>query len=185
MKNISLVLGLTAASLFSTGAMAQAYVSGGVGFSQISVRCGNWTSCDRSDTAAKITGGYELGNGFALEVGYITFGKGKVSYFIFSEQFKVDGFTLGGAYRLPLTKDSEMSLRLGAAHLKTKGSTQIFGRPRGSYSEEKPDAYAGFGFGYTLDKHLKIEAGCDFSRASYQDEKVNVRAITLGARYAF
>ena len=164
--------------------MAQAYVSGGVGFSHINADCSGALSCDRSDTAAKITGGYELGNGFALEAGYITFGKVKASDAGILAQFKVQGFTLGGAYRLPLAKDIDMSLRLGLAHLKTKVSAQA-GALFGSDSDNKTNAYAGFGFGYALDKNLKVETGFDFSRAGYQDEKANVRAITVGARYAF
>lgn len=184
MKKISLALGLVAASLFSTGAMAQAYVSGHLGFGHVEADCSGVSACDESDTAKKITGGYGLGNGFALELGYIDFGKVSFSESGISGGLKVSGLTFGGAYSMPLGKSVDLGLRLGVARLKTKYDLSGFGTSY-SNSETATSPYAGIGLGYAIDKNLKVEAGLDFSRAEYDNERSDVRAFTVGARYAF
>src|SRR5262249_3193009 len=59
----------------SAHAEAQFYGTVAVGASHLNVDCTGASTCDTSDTGARIVGGYDFGNGFSLEAGYLSFGK--------------------------------------------------------------------------------------------------------------
>lgn len=185
MKNLRIAFVAAAAALLSTGAMAQAYVSADVGAGHINLDCEGVASCDNSGTAAKITGGYTFGQGFSAELGYVNFGKAKASDSGVSGSIKVDGFTVGAAYRLPAGEAFGVNFRAGIARLKTKVSGSIDGLGSASESETHTKPYFGIGIDYAITKNFKVQAGADFSKAEFYDEKASVRALTVGARYDF
>ena len=184
MKKIAIAFA-AAASLVSTGAMAQAYVSGGVGMSRADIDCEGVATCDKNDVAVKLTGGYSLGNGFAAELGYINFGKAKLADSGVSADVKANAFTLGGAYRAELSPAFGLSARLGLARVKTKVSASVPGFGSGSLSETKTKPYVGVGVDYALAPQLKLEVGADFTRGEIQGEKADLSAVTVGLRFDF
>lgn len=178
-------LAFAAASFFSTGAMAQAYVSGAAGVSRLNIDCEGAARCDTSGTAAKLTAGYQFGNGFAAEIGYMSFGEAKAADPGMSAKVKADGLAVGAAYRAALANDWGMSVRLGVINMKTRISASVDGLGSGSDSDTNAKPYFGFGVDYALSKNFKVEAGADFSRAEYDGEKASARAFTVGVRFDF
>jgi opacity protein-like surface antigen len=184
MKKFAITVAAAAASLLSTGAMAQVYVSGAAGMGHVSMDCSGIASCDNSDLAVKFTGGYTFGSGFSAELGYIAFGKASASDAGVSGDLKADAFTLGVAYQLPLNDSWGVNFRLGAASVKAKASATD-GVTSASDSETNTAPYYGLGLNFALTKNTKFDLGADFSRAELGGEKANVRAVTFGLRHDF
>jgi len=185
MKKIVFALSFVAASLASSGAMAQAYVSGGLGFGHINVDCTGATACDNSNTAGKITGGFRFANNLAAELGYQSFGKASASDSTVSGDIKVDAWTLGVAYLAPINADFGFKARLGAASVKTKVDGTVVGVGSGSDSETKTKPYVGIGLNYGIAKNVKLELDADFTQASFAGENASVRSLTFGIRADF
>jgi OOP family OmpA-OmpF porin len=185
MKKFKMAVAASALTLLSFGAMAQsAYLSGGVGFGDVDA-CEGTPNCDSGSTAFKFVGGYEFANRFALEVGYIDFGKAHFSESGLSADLKVFGPTFGVAYNAQLSEDAGMNFRLGVANLKTKIEASLAGYGSGSDSETNTVPYFGIGFNYAVVENVLVEVGADFSRGELYDEKADVRAITFGIRVKF
>lgn len=170
--------------LSAVAAQAQIYASIAAGSSHISTDCTGTSSCDTSDTGVKLTGGYELGNGFSLELGYLSFGKFRAADGGVALQAKPTAFTFGGAYSLPINSDWGMNFRLGAARVKAKLSASA-GSVSGSDSESSTKPYAGLGVSYAVSSTTKLELGYDSTRLEYAGETGTIRLITVGARFAF
>ncbi|MBA4218433.1 MAG: porin family protein [Proteobacteria bacterium] len=175
---------LLAALIGAASAQAQVYGTVAVGGSHLNIDCTGTTSCKSDNTGVKVVGGYAFGNGFSVELGYVSFGKFSGSDGTGSVDIKPTAFTLGGAYALPLGTDWGLNLRLGAAQVKTKLNA-VVGALSGSDSLTKTKVYAGLGVSYALSKEFKLELGLDASQAEYGGEKGGLRLISLGATYAF
>ncbi|MGA0611238.1 porin family protein [Caldimonas sp. KR1-144] len=185
MKKTALALAFAGASLASTGAMAQVYVLGGVGSGNIDVDCAGAAQCDKSDTAYKFVGGYSFGNGFSAELGYTNYGKAKASDSGIRAELEANALQIGAAYQAPLATDWGLNLRLGLARMKTEISGSIAGVGSGSDSDTTTQPYFGIGVNYAFSKQVKVELGADFSKAEFDGDKGNVRAVTVGLRYDF
>jgi len=176
---------LLAALIGAASAQAQSndkfYVTGAVGTTHLNANCQGAPSCDRSDTGGKLVGGYKFGNGFSAELGYINFGKAKLSDSSDWMSTKVSAITLGGAYALPLNKDWGLNLRLGVAQVKAKTDSS-FGV---SGSQSDTNLYAGIGASYAVSPSIKLELGVDSSKAGSGDNSGNVQLISVGATFAF
>lgn len=185
MNKRALAVAAFAASMVSGGAMAQAYVVGGIGTSNADIDCAGTTSCDNSDTAFKIVGGYSFANGFAAELGYMDFGTATASAFGANAEFKASGFTIGGAYQAAFTPQWGANFRFGIADTKTKISGSIPGLGSASDSENTTQPYFGIGATYALTKNTRLGLSADFSRGEYQGEQADLRAITFNVRFDF
>ncbi len=175
---------MLAALIGAASAQAQVYGTVAVGSSHINIDCDGAATCDKSDTGGKLVGGYDFGNGFSLEAGYVSFGKFRAADGNVAVSIKPTAFTLGGAYALPLGSDWGMNFRLGIAQVKTKASA-VVGALSGSDSESKAKAYAGLGVTYAVSKTVKFELGLDSTQAEFAGEKGSLRLISLGATFAF
>lgn len=186
MKKQAIIL---AALIGAASAQAQSnesfYVTAAAGSTHLNVDCAGTTSCDASDTGGKLVGGYKFGNGFSVELGYVSFGKFKFADSTQSLTLKPTAITLGGAYALPLNSDWGLNFRLGVAQVKTKGDATIVGQGSGSLSESKAKVYAGVGVTYAITPAVKLELGVDSTNAEIVGEKGAVRLISLGATFAF
>jgi OOP family OmpA-OmpF porin len=184
MRHTVIAIAAIAASLLSSGAMAQAYAGAGAGPSKIDA-CEGASNCDDTGTAFKVYGGYKFASDFAGELGYYSFGKATIDLgSTVSAEAKVAGPAIGVAYLPQLNEDWGLSLRLGAVRLKTKLSvSSSFGS--GESSDTKTAAYYGVGVNYGVAKGVKLELGADFSRAESDGDKADVRAITIGVRAEF
>ena len=184
MKKLLPAFALAAASLFSSAALAQGYVSGAVGAGHVNLDCEGASSCDKDSTAFKLLGGYDFGGGLAGELGYISFGKGTASGFGASVEAEATGLLLGVAFHAPLANNFGLTGRLGMINMKTEISASGGGLSA-SDSETKLKPYFGFAVTYAFTQNLKVEAGADFSRAEFEGDDASVRAITAGVRLDF
>jgi len=186
MKKQAIIL---AALIGAASAQAQSgdkfYVTGAVGATHLNLDCEGAPSCDRSDTGGKLVGGYKFGNGFSAELGYVNFGKTKLSGGSDWISIKVSAITLGGAYALPLNNDWGLNLRLGVAQVKTKGDVFLTGVGSGSASRNDTNVYAGIGASYAVSPSVKLELGVDSSKAGGDDGSGNVQLISVGATFSF
>jgi OmpA-OmpF porin, OOP family len=175
-----------AALTFAGAASAQNYVTVSVGSSDHDLGCSGATVCDESGTAFKLLGGFRVAPNFALEGGYMSYGKSKASDsgLGISLNTTVDGFGIGGAFLHDLTPQWNFVARLGVAQMKAKAKASV-GGASGSDSDSSAQLYAGLGVGYRLNKQMSIDAAWDTSRAKIAGEKLDVSAFSLGLTFAF
>jgi OmpA-OmpF porin, OOP family len=185
MKKILSAFALAAASLFSSAALAQAYVSGALGAGHFNLDCSGGISCDKNGTAFKVLGGYDFGGGLAGELGYGSFGKAKSSGGAISAEVEASGLMLGLAFHAPMASSFGLTGRLGMINMKTEISGSVADVGSASLSETNLRPYFGFAVTYAFTQNLKIELGADFSRAELDGGGASVRALTAGLRLAF
>ncbi len=189
------------ASLLATAfgaASAQGYIGGSAGLTSFDVDCDGTTRCDTSDAGLKLYAGYKFNPAFALELGYLDFGKvqadgylaGYVGGFYFSSptfmstQIDVSGVTVSAALRGAFTPALNGVLRLGIASITTESSAKLLGSS-GSASETNAAPYLGLGLEYAFTKNLKGTVSADFSRFEVDGETGSVRMVGIGAQYDF
>jgi OOP family OmpA-OmpF porin len=186
LRQVSIAL---AALSLSAAACAQGYAVVSVGTSKLSVDCGSAPTCDKSDTAFKLLGGYKMNPNFALEAGYFDFGKAKVADPTASLAIKVNGFGGGLAWHQDLAPDWNFVGRLGLVQMKTKIDATATGLGGGSDSDSSAQAYAGLGIGYKLSKSMSLDLAWDTSRGKYSkngiDESGTVNAYSVGLTFGF
>lgn len=182
-KTISL-LAVIAASMLSTGAMADAYVSGAVGSAKLNIDCEGTTKCDTSDTSYKLVGGYRFGNGFAGEIGFHNFGTMKATALGVDLTAKASAVTVAAAYQVDVTDSWGLVGRLGVANVKSK-VIGTMGTVTESIKDTKTNAYFGIGANYKLTNELRVELAVDSTKAEIDGEKASVRSVNLGLNYSF
>ncbi|MGY4827592.1 outer membrane beta-barrel protein [Sphaerotilaceae bacterium SBD11-9] len=185
MKKTASAIVLAALAIASSGAMAGGFVSGSVGQGHIDESCDGVPSCDTTDTAFKLVGGYQNQSGFGGEIGYISFGKAKLSGYGVSGEIKATALTLGIAYQATNQEsDFGLNFRFGAANVKADLQASYAGYSV-SDSETNWAPYFGIGLSYAFTKAVSLVVAADFSKAEYDGAKDDVRAITLGLRFDF
>lgn len=179
---------LAAALVAAATAQAQStspfYGTVAVGSSHLNVDCTGVSSCDATDTGAKLIGGYSLGNGLSVEASYFSFGKFRAADGGIAMSAKPTALALGLAYEAPLNTDWALIGRLGMAQVRTKISASA-GGASGSDSDSKAKLYAGLGVSYAVSPTVKLELALDTTKAEYAGESGNLRLISLGAKFAF
>jgi len=179
MKKTVLASLLAAASM---GAFAQGYLGAGFGVSHLNIDCEGTTSCDTSDTGYKVYGGYKFAPMFAVELGYLDFGKAKLAGFgtnyygysyLVNGDVKVSAFTLAGV------------ARLGVANVNTKAAASVYGTEYYNESETKAKLYYGLGLEFAFNKNIKGVVSADFTQSELSGEKGDVRLIGIGVQYDF
>lgn len=182
MKTLFIVAaGLTLALAAQAQTPAGGYLAVGAGVSKYNDSCEGLSQCDTTGTGFKFTGGYALGNGFAVEGVYLNFGKSSASAAGLSVEVKSTAFGLGGAYTLPLSSSWDFVARLGVARVKTKGT--VIGL--GSASDTGTSPYFGLALGWKMSPSTYLELGWDSTQARFEGEKESVSALTLGLGLRF
>jgi OmpA-OmpF porin, OOP family len=182
---------LAAAALALSGAVsAQTYATVSFGSSNIKLDCAGAQTCDKSDTAFKLLGGYKFTPNVAVEAGYMSFGKAKISDSGTSLDVGVTGFGVGAAFHQDLSADWNFVARLGLAQIKTKLDASISGVGSGSDSDSNAQPYFGVGVGYKINKQVSIDGALDFAKGKYNKNGVdlgsgNVSAYSIGLTFAF
>lgn len=164
---------------------AHAYVGVAAGLSHLGIDCTGTTSCDKTGTGGKLVGGYDFGNGFGLEAGYVSFGKGSGSDSNYSASIKPTALMLGGVFALPLSNEWGMNFRLGAARVKSKVDGMLGAIRTPTESETRTKVYAGLGLTYALSQAVKLELAVDSTQGQIAGEKGTLRLVTVGATFAF
>ena len=190
MKKTMTAAAVAMMTLLAAGAAhAEGYAGLAAGVARVEVDCEGATVCDRSDTAAKVFGGYKFTPNIALEGTYFNFGKAKFAGPVpglgtVTGDIKASGLGIGAAFFGQFGSDWSGVARLGIASIKTKVSASASGAS-GSDDETKAQPYFGLGLGYAVTKSMTVDLAADFTRGEYAGEKANIRAVTLGATFSF
>ena len=183
-------------SLAGGSAFAQTYVGINLGQSHANHGCGAaeysglLTSCDKSDFAWKINGGYQLpGTPWAGELTYFNLGKFKGSGPTASTTTKDSYWGIGGAYRPDFGSGWGGVARAGAAYGTSKVDYSLAG-VSGEHSKDSWHPYYGLGVTYQVAKNIKIEGDWDNTRISSQVPSLAtstnvVNSYTIGASFGF
>ena len=192
---------LSAAALFASAfvipAMAQSssipangrpYFGAAIGESKVNAGCDAGVNCDRTDTAAKIYGGWEFPNHFAAELTYANLGKFKADNGVDFSEAKGSWWGLGGAYRPDFGNGWGGVARLGAAYTEGKVDYSL-GGVGGSETRNDWHPYYGLGVNYEISKGVKLEADWDNTQISTRAQGISstnyVNTYSLGASFAF
>lgn len=178
MNKIALIVAASAA-IFSSASFAQGYVGGALARTALDIDCNGTISCDESGTGIKLFGGYTFGNGFSVEGSYIRFGEQTVRIGAGAVDFNAHSFGVGAAYRYSFTPKWQATARLGLAHNKLEASAVS------SYSESGIEPYFGFGGSYKVLPNLSIDAGLDFTRFEFADDKRGASLASVGVTFSF
>ena len=164
------------------------YVGVAAGQSHVNASCDTGISCDNTDTAIKLYGGYEFNNKFAAELTYFDLGKFKANNGTDTSEAKGSYWGLGGAWRPEFGGGWGGVARLGAAYTTGKVDYSI-GGIGGSESRNDWHPYYGLGVNYEVAKNIKLEAAWDNTRVSTQAlgtrSTDTVNSYTLGASFGF
>jgi len=183
-------------SLAGSSAFAQSYMGINLGQSHANRGCdagaasGLLTSCDKSDFAWKINGGYQLpGTPWAGELTYFNLGKFKGTGPTASGTAKDSYWGLGGAYRPDFGSGWGGVARAGAAYGTSKVDYSL-GGVSGEQSKNGWHPYYGLGVTYQLAKNIKIEGDWDNTRITSQvptfaSSTAVVNSYTIGASFGF
>ena len=183
-------------SLTSGSAFAQSYVGVDLGAAHANRGCGasdasgSITSCDKSDFAYKLYGGYQLpGTDFAGELSYFNLGKFKASGTGTSADAKDSYWGLGGAWRPVFGQGWGGVARVGAAYGTSKVDYSL-GDVAGEQSKDGWHPYYGLGVNYEIAKNIKIEADWNNTRITSQVPTFSsttavVNTYTVGASFGF
>lgn len=183
-KHILVLAALLAGSAAHADQQAHAYVNVAAGMSRLSIDCAGTTSCDNTGSGGKLVGGYNFGNGFSLEGGYVSFGKASATVPPIAATLKPTALTLGGVFALPFNDAWGANFRLGAARIKTKGNFAL-GTANATESQTKTKPYAGIGLTYAYTQSIKLELAIDSTQIEFAGEKGTHRLATIGATFAF
>jgi hypothetical protein len=183
-------------SLTSGSAFAQSYVGVDLGAGHANRGCGAAdasgaiTSCDKSDFAYKLYGGYQLpGTDFAGELSYFNLGKFKASGTGTNADAKDSYWGLGGAWRPVFGQGWGGVARVGAAYGTSKVDYSL-GDAAGEQSKNGWHPYYGLGVNYEIAKNIKLEADWNNTRITSQvptfsSSTAVVNSYTVGASFGF
>jgi OOP family OmpA-OmpF porin len=114
------------------------YIGIGIGQSKAKGACdgvsGPGITCDETDTAGKILGGYQLSKNFALELGYADLGQAKATGGGGSSTFGTKGFEFTGIGMLPIGERFSVLAKAGLFSWKVdlKDETGLIGSANAS-----------------------------------------------------
>ena len=154
---------LVSLGTLSTPALSQDipawYVGIGIGQSKAKGACdgvsGPGITCDDTDTAGKILGGYQFSKNFALELGYADLGQAKATFSgSGSATIGTKGFELTGIGMLPIGDRFSVLARAGLFHwnVDAKDGSGLVG----SASASGTDLTFGFGVKFDFTKDFAI-----------------------------
>jgi OOP family OmpA-OmpF porin len=157
-------------------------VGGSIGQSKAKVDCPAGVSCDDTDTAFRIFGGYDFNKNFGAELGYTDLGKVTVSALGLSGDIKSTAWDLMAVGRLPLGGDKfALYGKLGWYFADTKASGAI-----GGGSESNNDLTYAIGGQYNFNKNLGIRAEWQqYKSVGGDNSNGDVDVMSIGVVYKF
>lgn len=179
-----------AALAFSTAASAQnLYLSGSVGWSNLSFDCSGASSCDKSDVGYKFLGGFKFSPNLAGELVYFDYGKAKASDPGVTADIGNTGWGGGIAFHQDLSPTWNAVGRIGLANVTTKISGTVSGLGSASDSDSSTQFYLGLGAGYKLSKAASVDFVWDWGRGKYDkngiNESGNINVFGIGMTFGF
>ena len=164
-------------------ASAQGYVGFGVGQSRAKLDCAGTDTCDKTDTAFRLYGGYQFNPNLALEAAYYDQGKARVTASdpelgTVGGDFKGQGFGLWGVLSAPMQAASVYAkLGVVSARIKLDASSSTLGSA--SASERHTRGAWGLGASYEFASDWVARLDYERFRVRFMD------LVTLGAHYRF
>jgi OOP family OmpA-OmpF porin len=157
-------------------------VGASIGQSKIKLDCPAGASCDNTDTALRVFGGYDFNKNFGAELGYADLGKVTVSALGLSGDVKATAWDVMAVGRLPLAGDKfALYGKLGWYFADSKGSGSI-----GGGSESNNDFTYALGGQYNLNKNLGIRAEWQqYKSVGGDSSNGNVDVMSIGVAYRF
>lgn len=189
MKRATLAALALAGAALSSPVFAQGYVGGSVGQSRADIDCAGATTCDKSDTAFKLFGGYMFTPNFGVEGAYYNQGKARIAGTdpeagSLSIDYKGDGLGLYLIGVAPIDKFSVFA-KVGLVSAKIKGEATSSVLGTASESERHTNVGWGVGAGYEFSKNLGARLEYERVRVEFQGEKNNADLVTIGLLYRF
>lgn len=163
---------------------AEPYVVASLGSSKVDIDCAGTTSCDTRSTGLKLLGGYKFTPNFAIEGGYMDFGKAKFTFSGVPFTLKTAGIGAGAAFHQDLSPDWNLAARLGVASIKAEAEAQV-GAVSRSNDETSTQLYGGLGIGYRITPKVSLDASYDFTKLEISGSKSNVNMFGIGVTVAF
>ena len=136
-----------------TGPESGWLVGGSVGQSKLTINCVAGYSCDDTDTAFRIFGGYNFNRHFGVELGYADLGKATFSAPGVSGDINVKAWDLVAVGTLPVADKFSLVGKLGMYRADADRSSGI-----GGGSGTNTDITYGIGAQYDFNKNLGIRA---------------------------
>lgn len=161
-------------------AAAQGYAGALIGMGKISTDtpdCAGIT-CDGSNAAFKIYGGYDISRNTSAELAYTSYGQVKLTGTSGSGTVKIHGISAGIAVRYELATDLMGVGRVGLSVLNAKANASGSGGTfNGSTTETK--AYVGLGLDYAIASDFKLTGAVDITDGG------DVYLFGIGAQMAY
>jgi OOP family OmpA-OmpF porin len=189
-KSLVVVLGFAVSMAFAIPAGAQdklgGYVGGSIGQAKAKDACsgvGSPFSCDDTDMAFRILGGYQFNRNFAAEAGYHNFGKAKLSGLGITADVKSSAWELVGIGAYPISPEFSVYGKLGLYYGDTKFSSNCCG----SASDTNTDMTFGFGVQYNVTPQLGVrgeyQSYSNVGSSNVGETDINV--FSIGVIYRF
>jgi OOP family OmpA-OmpF porin len=140
---------------------------------------------DEDDTSWKIVGGYKFSRNFAAEVGYIDFGKTRISLGSEFLELKANAMELVGVGSLPVADRFSVYGKLGVFRGEAKARFNLPSLGLGSGTEKDSNTDLTFGFGASYDATRNIAVRGEWQR--YQDvgDATDIDVLSLGVLFRF
>jgi OOP family OmpA-OmpF porin len=156
-------------------------VGGQVGQSKIKVDCPAGLTCDDTDTAFRIFGGYNFNKNFGVELGYADLGKVTVSGFGLSGDIKATAWDIMAVGTLPIHEKFDLYGKLGWYFADSKASGSI-----GGGSESNNDLTYAIGGAYNFNKNLAVRLEWQqYKSVGGDNSNGDVDVIGVGVVYKF
>lgn len=167
----------------STGAWAQAYVGGSLGWGHVPTDCTADYRCQENDVGYKLYVGYADTAAVAAELGLIQFGKARLTATASSGRIEVKGraITLALAFRAQLAGGLQGVARVGAASV-TMSERSNFGLADQGTTLQP---YLGLGLEYALTPALKGSVSADVTEGRTERDRGNFLLVGAGLQYGF
>lgn len=179
----------------SVTASAQVYVGGGLGQAKPKSHCFSETSCNQSDSAFKLIGGYTIDKNFAIELNYFDFGSQHFSYSADQMSTNLDlksrALSLSGLLNYSFTDKFGGFVKAGIAQVKSEDSLVIKGNGgvvtdySGHTTFKDPHVQLGVGLTYKISDRFSLRAEFEQFRLKSRVQRTAFQTVTVGAQYAF
>lgn len=175
MKKVLLAAALTAVCGV---AAAQGYAGALIGLGKLNADCAGAASCDTSDTAFKLYGGYEVAPDISVEFGYTDFGTYTTTGGLYNN-IDISAISVAAAFRGNLAQDLTGVARLGLASVKSEWDKTNAG------SKSKIGIYAGLGLEYNMTTDIKLTGAFDLTNGEVNGDSGAVYLFGVGAQVGF
>lgn len=155
-------------------------VGGQIGQSKLKFDCPAGLSCDDTDTAFRIFGGYNFNKNFGAELGYSELGKAKFSAAGVSGDAKSTAWDVMAVGTLPLNQKFDLYGKLGWYFADTKTSGAL------SSSDSNNDFTFAIGGAYNFNKNLSARLEWQqYTKVGSDSNNGDVDVIGVGVVYKF